>query len=80
LTESSHISLRNTGEMFTTKESLQLLQSRLRMMISGMLCGMSLISLLGRISTQGVSQVSGFAGISTKCASARLITQSKASI
>jgi hypothetical protein len=67
--ESFRILLGNTGEMFTTKELSQLLQSRF-MMIPGVLCGMSLISLLTRISAQRTSQASGFAGISAKCASA----------
>jgi hypothetical protein len=40
---------------------------------------MSLISLLTRVSDQRTIQVSGFAGISTKCASVRLITQSEVS-
>jgi hypothetical protein len=77
LMESFPILLGNTGEMFTIKELSQLLQSRFFLIV---LCGMSLISLLTRISAQRTSQASGFAGISAKCASARLITQSKVSL
>jgi hypothetical protein len=58
------------------------------MMIPSVLYGMSLIFLggmplifvLALISTQRTSQASGFAGISAKGASARLITQSKVSV
>jgi hypothetical protein len=42
-------------------------------------CSSFQISLLSRVSRQRTSQVSGFAEISAKCASARLITQSEAS-
>jgi uncharacterized coiled-coil protein SlyX len=83
LRESFPILLGNTGEMFTTKELSRLLQSRFIMvlcriaMVPSMLRGISLISLLTCISAQTASQVSGFAGMSKKCASARLITQSK---
>jgi hypothetical protein len=70
------ISLANTGQMFTIKELLQLLRGWLFMMITSILFEMPLISLLTRFSSQRMSQVSGFAGISTKCVSARLITES----
>jgi hypothetical protein len=68
---------RKHGEVFRTKELSQSLQSRFIMMIPTGLGGISLISLLGGISTQGASQVSGFAGISRDCASVQLITHSK---
>jgi hypothetical protein len=79
LRESFHILLGNTGEMFTRKELSQLLQSRF-MIIPSSLWGISLISILTRISAQRTSQVSGFAGISDKCASVRLITRSELTI
>jgi hypothetical protein len=74
--ESFHILLGSTAEMFTTKELSQLLRSRLILMAQ-ILFRVSLISLPITLSCQTMSQVSGSAGISTKCASARLITQSQ---
>jgi hypothetical protein len=58
-------------------ELSQLLQSRLSLIV---LWGMSLTSLLTRFSVQRTSQAYGFAGISTKCAFAPLITQSAVGI
>jgi hypothetical protein len=71
LTQRSRVSAQGAGEMFKTKKLSQLLQNLSNMVI----CDMSLITLLRPISTQTTIQVSGFAGISTKCASARHITQ-----
>jgi hypothetical protein len=69
---SFHILRGNTVAMFTTKELSQLHQSRLMMIGLGRL---SPIPFLAGVSTQVTSQVNGFAGISTNCASSRLITQ-----
>jgi hypothetical protein len=77
LPELFHILLGKMAELFTTKKLSHLLQSRFCLMNPGLLCGTLLISLLPLVSCQGMSQVSGFPGISTKCGSARVTLQSK---
>jgi hypothetical protein len=62
--------------MFTTKELSQWLQSRLPPIITDMLSEVSLISIildLTRVLPQRPTQTSSLAGISTKCAPARMI-------
>jgi hypothetical protein len=75
LTKWLPILLGNTAETFTTDELSRLLQNLFILIKQRTHCGMSLISILTRSSGRRLGEISGFAGISAKCASARRITQ-----